>query len=368
VLRGIVDLLARVLWLMLAIVLFGACLQDLPDLRVREGLAQLPDHDFETEGRALLARGDYADALLAVDAGLEFAATPEQSASLQALRQQIIDQRASWRTRILDAGRGVLTGRGDNVASLSGAVVSDLFVFGDVRDLSIQGANALQGETVDPVIVALSAAGLALTAAPELDIGASLLKAARKFGALSTRFVSATVRVARRALARGDSKPIVRMIDDAGELGRQAGVGPAMKILRKVDGPDDLAVAARVSRRPAGGYALANGDRAALDIARRGGLEGEAILWRAARKGGAGLRYAADHATALLRPHFVTGLLKGWVKGNVPSLIDPWLKAASPWLIGFTGAFLLWRLLRLLVWPWRPRRHKPIPRSAVMDL
>jgi len=56
---------------------------------------------------------------------------------------------------------GLVNGTVDDVASLSGTVAGDLFVFGDIRDVVREGKHLAMGEDTDHLILGLAAAGLA---------------------------------------------------------------------------------------------------------------------------------------------------------------------------------------------------------------
>ncbi len=61
--------------------------------------------------------------------------------------------------------KGLITGEADDVASLSGTVAGDLFVFGDIRDLIREGKHLVMGEDADRLVLGLASIGLAVTAA-----------------------------------------------------------------------------------------------------------------------------------------------------------------------------------------------------------
>src|SRR6266850_2519221 len=83
---------------------------------------------------------------------------------------------------------GLVTGNADDVASLSGTVAGDLFVFGDIRDVVREGKNLATGEDADRLVLGLAAVGLAVTAATYVSVGGvgpvraglSMVKDARK--------------------------------------------------------------------------------------------------------------------------------------------------------------------------------------------
>ena len=66
---------------------------------------------------------------------------------------------------------GLVTGNADDVASLSGTVAGDLFVFGDIRDVVREAKHLAMGEETDRLVLGLAAAGLAVTAATYVSVG-----------------------------------------------------------------------------------------------------------------------------------------------------------------------------------------------------
>ena len=87
---------------------------------------------------------------------------------------------------------GLVTGNADDVASLSGTVAGDLFVFGDIRDVVREGKHLATGEEADRLVLGLATVGLAVTAATYVSVGGlgpvraglSMVKDARKVGRL----------------------------------------------------------------------------------------------------------------------------------------------------------------------------------------
>lgn len=108
---------------------------------------------------------------------------------------------------VSDFFSGFLSGKADSGAGVTGAVVSDFTVVGDVRDLSEQYQIYQKGQDVNQLIVTLSGVGIGLTvatigsgggAAP-VKAGTSLLKLATKMGRLSRRFSQELVQKAQKA-------------------------------------------------------------------------------------------------------------------------------------------------------------------------
>lgn len=346
------SLLRAVLWATLLWV-FAA---DWEAAQVRDALRTLPELDHAAQAEALIAQRRFDEAELVIAAGLQ-EASPQRRWALERLREELDARREDPRYRLAELARGALTGQADSAEALTGAVIADLLVFGDVRDLLVQGSRAAAGEPADPVIVGLSAAGILLTATPSLDLGAALLKTARRVGALGERFAATLLRMCRRALRRGDASELERLLSDVSRLQAVAGTRPTLKILARADHPADIARAARFATTPAAAHALYVGGDAALEWLRVSGKAGERWLLAAARRGSDGVALLARSGRVLLRPHPLLGLLKGVYKGTVPAWLAHWLERWSSALLGVLAAALL---VELAVLTTRLRRLRAL--------
>jgi hypothetical protein len=197
---------------------------------------------------------------------------------------------------------GLVTGNADDVASMSGTVAGDLFVFGDIRDVVREGKHLATGEQVDRLVLGLAAAGLAVTAATYVSIGGAapvragltLVKDARKVGRLGEGLTLWAGRSARdlvdtpllenaveqaSVLRPGQSidaikaafhpeqaAGLVRLGKDVGRVGEKAGVRGALDTLSIAEGPKDVARAARLAE------SKGSQTRAILKILGRGAL------------------------------------------------------------------------------------------------
>ncbi|MEM7693943.1 MAG: hypothetical protein AAF318_05800 [Pseudomonadota bacterium] len=114
-----------------------------------------------------------------------------------------------------DFAGAYITGHADNAAGLAGAVVSDLTVVGDVRDIISEGGKAAVGEDYSEFLLALAAVGLAaegVTIATGgtslvLKAGISVLKVAKRTGNLTAEFSARLVGLAKAAARRADGPP-----------------------------------------------------------------------------------------------------------------------------------------------------------------
>jgi ATP-dependent protease HslVU (ClpYQ) peptidase subunit len=197
---------------------------------------------------------------------------------------------------------GLVTGNADDVASLSGTVAGDLFVFGDIRDVVREGKHLAMGEDTDRLVLGLAAAGLAVTAATYVSVGGAapvragltLVKDARKVGRLGEGLTEWAGRSARdlvdtpmleNAVASGSvlrpgqtitairaafntekAGGLVRLAKDVGRVGEKAGTRGALDTLSIAEGPKDVARAARLAESKGGQT------RAILKVLGRGAL------------------------------------------------------------------------------------------------
>jgi hypothetical protein len=197
---------------------------------------------------------------------------------------------------------GLVTGNADDVASLSGTVAGDLFVFGDIRDVVREGKHLAMGEDTDRLVLGLAAAGLAVTAATYISVGGvapvraglTLVKDARKVGRLGQGLTEWAGRSARdmidapvleNAVATGSvMRPgqtmsairaafhaekaggLVRLAKDVGRVAEKAGTRGALDTLKIAEGPKDVARAAQLAESRGGQT------RAILKVLGRGAL------------------------------------------------------------------------------------------------
>jgi hypothetical protein len=146
-----------------------------------------------------------------------------------------------------DFGLGLVTGQVDSQASLAGSIAGDLTVWGDVRDLGRQANHWAKGEPVDDFMVALAGAGILVTGATIfgppaiLRAGLSVVKAARRAGALGGRFAAHLIDAARS----GRKVQAAGALVDVGRASTKAGTRATLAGLTHVD---DAAGAARLAR------------------------------------------------------------------------------------------------------------------------
>ena len=176
---------------------------------------------------------------------------------------------------------GLVTGNADDVASLSGTVTGDLFVFGDIRDVVREGKHLAMGEDTDRLVLAVTAATyVSVGGAAPVRAGLSLVKDARKVGRLGEGLAAWAGRSAREvvdapmlrnAVASGSvlrpgqtvsaikaafraekAGALVRLGKDVTRVAGKTGTRGAMDTLRIAEGPKDVARAARLAEAHGG--------------------------------------------------------------------------------------------------------------------
>jgi len=183
---------------------------------------------------------------------------------------------------------GLFTGNADDIASLSGTMAGDLFVWGDIRDVVREGKHLAMGEETDHLILGLATVGLAVTAVTYVSVGAAaplragltLVKDTRKVGRLSEGLVQFAGRSARevvdapvlqKAVASGSvlrpgetisamkaafraekAGALVRLAKDVGRIGEKAGIKAAQDTLKIAENPKEVARAARLAEKKGG--------------------------------------------------------------------------------------------------------------------
>ncbi len=182
--------------------------------------------------------------------------------------------------------RGLITGEPDNMVSLAGTALGDLFVFGDLRDVAREGVRYVNGEEVDQLVLGLAAVGIAVTAGTYATLGAgapariglSVAKAARKAGRMSDELAAwigrslrdvidwgalkragasvaepaVAVRAVREAVKTERAGGLVRMASDVGRVQTRAGARAAADAMRLARDPADMARIAKLADKKGG--------------------------------------------------------------------------------------------------------------------
>lgn len=184
--------------------------------------------------------------------------------------------------------RGLIVGEPDDLVSLAGTALGDLFVFGDIRDAVREGSRLAAGQEADRLILGLAAVGIAVTAGTYVSLGTgaparmglSLVKAARKTGRISSRMAESVtrslrsvvdwgalgkaingtslanpamaVRAAREAVKIEKADDLFRLTRDVGSVQAKAGTRAALDGLKISDSPREMARVAKLAEKEGG--------------------------------------------------------------------------------------------------------------------
>ena len=134
------------------------------------------------------------------------------------------------------------------MAGLSGAIVSDMILYGDLRDLSIEGSRFAQGQPYDKLIFGMAAIGVGLSesqlfsfgATTLVKVGASIVKVAKKMGKLSRSFVwIATAKLSKaidfKSLRRLDYSSPSAVKKEAKKIAKSLNTPYLKKVFKNID-------------------------------------------------------------------------------------------------------------------------------------
>ena len=289
-------------------------------------LAALPGFDYVGEVQSLRAHGRYGEALMVAEAGL-VDAEGHTRAQLVSERAKTLEEQGSYVRKAKAVALGAVTGQGDSLEGLIGAMGADFFVVGDLRDLVVQGGKQMLDGDSDEVVLLLSVVGVVTTLAPELDWAPSLLKVARKSGSLSAKMgetIASAVKGRRTA-------ELEKLFHDVETISKRASPGGAVRLMKLAEEPKDLErIAQFVDKAGEGAFALHVAGKEGAELL-KAGEAGEEMLIKAARKGKAGNAFLRSPAArAMMKPHLLVGLLKGVWKGNAARLVSRALERLDP--------------------------------------
>ncbi|MBQ7208740.1 MAG: hypothetical protein IJS01_13155 [Lentisphaeria bacterium] len=263
-------------------------------------LERLPDHDYCAEARRLAARGEYAEAKALCEDIISCGLPGDRPARI--LRDICDERMNSFRLRVRNAVTAFVTGDPRNSAEEAGAaMLSDMLMYGDIRDLAVQGSRRLAGQPADPLIAALAAAGLLTEFVDAADWAPALFKLLRRASVISDKLAANLfLRTARGGRTTLRLRPAGRGIV---ELFRRSGYVRTKNILRGIDTAEDASVVVRISRRsvPAAHLLARSAGKNTASAARKLFETGipRPFLLRVVRKGPAGVTLLLRGAKAV---------------------------------------------------------------------
>jgi hypothetical protein len=262
-------------------------------LTAEEDPAALADRQLERAFDQGLAVREIEWALAAHDADLATSfveLAQERGVSLPSeLTQKVaaaVEHDSSAAAAAESFARGLFTGEPDDVVSLAGTALGDLFVFGDIRDAVREGSRYVSGAETDDLVLGLACVGIAITAgtyatfgaAAPVRVGLSAVKAARKTGRIGGQMANwigrslreaidwsalrraggswtdpvGAVRAARQAVKIEKADGLIKLAGDVGRVQSRAGTKAAIDGLKLADNPREMARVAALAEKKAG--------------------------------------------------------------------------------------------------------------------
>ncbi|MEA1880028.1 MAG: hypothetical protein U9N11_05245 [Campylobacterota bacterium] len=206
--------------------------------------------------QTLMTEEKYSDAYEYLDYFMQFDYMKE-NAEAQKIYEALRLKRNSFAYKKDKILEGILTGKSDELSGQVSAIGSDFFLFGDIRDLIIQGKNYFNKEEVDGVLVGLSSVGLVASASTLFTAGAStapkagmsVLKLARKQKYMPNwlaKFITKEAKVVAKTKNIKNVKPLLESVQI---LYKNAGLKGSMKLLSKSKNIMHLSTISKYAKR-----------------------------------------------------------------------------------------------------------------------
>ncbi len=210
------------------------------ELNRKAELDSLKRIDPLPEAMNLIERQRYAEAAEYLEFFLRYDYVKNDS-KVKELYDALEFKRNSMGYQSQKALEGVLKGKSDETIGRVFAGVSDFFLFGDLRDLTIEGYHYLKGENVDEVLVGLSTIGVIATGVTMFSAGnstpikggISAMKLIKKSGKMPLWMEKFIIRSAKQVKSSGDIKPIKGFFEDIYSSIKNSGFNTTVKLLNR---------------------------------------------------------------------------------------------------------------------------------------
>jgi len=218
-------------------------------------LSALPDHDYTSEINVLRQQHKIGESLAICNYVESQPGMPNRDAII-AIGQEIKTEQASWLGKAKRFAGGFVTGTPDSLEAMTGTVISDFLIIGDIRDLGKQGYNAATGQEVDEMVAILSSIGVVTSAIsyfPEpaeppiaaTNVGLSMLKGLKKINAVTSEFAKDAVELGKGVLETKKLGRFGTMLTDFYSMAKAAPVGTLGTAMKEVKSADELKTMAR---------------------------------------------------------------------------------------------------------------------------
>ena len=270
-------------------------------------LEKLPDHDYVAEIRNLMQHHRWGEAqTLCEDViALELPCAAE----IPALQAQCRRESGKISSRLYKAGKGFITGAPDNsLEELGGSVVSDMLMYGDIRDLAKQGWYKITGKETDPVIASLAALGLLTEFVDIADWAPAALKAFRKVGAMTDSMGKYILKMSADILKTKKIDPAAKaFFGNLKNMLNSSGFIRSGRMIKYADNADDIALLAKsAAKNPHAAHLVARAaDKRTCEIIKAVNKhpDSPALMKKIAQKGAGSLKLISRTGKILYKRH-----------------------------------------------------------------
>lgn len=206
--------------------------------------------------KKLIEQEKYSEAKEHLEYFLQFDYVKENPESKK-LMQEINQARDSLSYKTDKILEGILEGKSDENIGRAAAIASDFLIIGDIRDLSIEGANYANDREVDKFIVALSSLGLLATATTFYTFGAntpikssiSVLKHGKRSNKIPTWFQESLIQQIEHAKTTKSLDKVEKLLTPVHKLYDKVGLSNTLNILSQTRHLNHLKALAKFSNR-----------------------------------------------------------------------------------------------------------------------
>jgi AraC-like DNA-binding protein len=133
--------------------------------------AKTKNHYLDLQIQKAIKEKKYDDAKIYLDLANEFNIT------LLPKTKELVKNEFTTTKKLLRGTKeffnGFISGKANNGTQIAGAITSDFTIYGDLRDVTIEGKKYINDKPYDKLILGLSMAGLALSASTFVTLGSS---------------------------------------------------------------------------------------------------------------------------------------------------------------------------------------------------
>jgi hypothetical protein len=244
----------------IAAVVFGLCLAVLlkqHDLELIRQFQSLQQVDPLPRAKELADAGEYCQALEYLDYFMDYDYVKENP-KVTELYDEIKKKRGSYLFVGTDIVTGIVKGKGACTESLVSATVSDFFLIGDLRDLTIGLTNKYYyGQEADEFTMALAGVGILASGITYMTAGASapakaslsIFKVSKKLNKIPASLEKSLIRIFKRSAMTRDLKPMMPVARSVYRISKTPGLkmGDMFAVLSRSRNVRDLRTMERVA-------------------------------------------------------------------------------------------------------------------------